>query len=82
MKQPDLDRLDSLINKLEDRLEADPPSPFTAAEVEEFREGLLFIRRIKAIWWFGGKILLAIAVLATVLAQIDGIKARLLGAGP
>ncbi len=81
MKQPDLDKLDSLINKLEDRLEADQPAPFTADEMAEFREGLLFIRRIKAVWWVGGKILLAIAVLATVLAQIDAIKARL-GVGP
>lgn len=69
------------VKRLADRLEADPQYPFSAEEIASLREGIVFIERVKALGWWGQKLLLLMAGAVAILSQWERIRA-VVGASP
>lgn len=63
------------VKRLADRLEADPQLRFSAEEIESLREGIVFIERVKALGWWGQRLLVLMAGLVAILSQWERIRA-------
>lgn len=63
------------VKRLADRLEADPRYPFSEEEIASLREGIVFIERLKALGWWGQRLLVLMAGLVGVLSQWERIRA-------
>jgi hypothetical protein len=69
------------VKRLADRLEADPQLPFSAEEIASLREGIVFIERVKALGWWGQRLLVLMAGVVAILSQWERIRA-VFGGGP
>ncbi len=68
------------VKRLADRLEADPQLPFSHEEIEALREGIVFIERVKALGWWGQRLLVLMAGLVAILSQWERVRALFGGA--
>ena len=68
------------MKRLADRLEADPQLPFSHEEIEALREGIVFIERVKALGWWGQRLLVLMAGLVAILSQWERVRALFGGA--